>query len=154
LPVIAAAFRSGELSYSKVRAVTRVATPACEEALLDMARHATAAQTERIVRNYRIAMSLDSGGRQVAPERALNCYWDEHGCLSIRGRLAPEQGALFLKALERAVDELTSEADPRSVHEQMEDYTLAARRADALVVLSERELQEAERGVRPRTGFR
>lgn len=146
LPVISAAFRSGELSYSKVRAVTRVATPACEETLLEMARHATAAQTERIVRNYRIAMNLDSGGRQVAPERGISCYWDEYGCLSIRGRLAPEQGALFLKALERTVEELTSQEDSRPVHEQVEDYPMAARRADALVVLSERELQGAERG--------
>lgn len=146
LPVISAAFRSGGLSYSKVRAITRVATPACEATLLDMARHATAAQTERIVRNYRIAMSLNASGCQVAPDRALTCYWDEYGCLAIRGRLAPEQGALFLQALERTVDELSSQNDPRPVHEQVEDYPIAARRADALVVLSERELQAAQRG--------
>ena len=44
-----AAFGSGELSYSKARAVTRVATPETEETLVEWARHATAAQLERIV---------------------------------------------------------------------------------------------------------
>ena len=71
-----------------------------------MARHATASQLERIVRNYRIARSLDRDGEPREQERSLDCWWDEHGCLSIRGRLAPEQGAVFLKALQRAVDEL------------------------------------------------
>ena len=49
LPHIDAAFAAGELSYCKVRAMTRVANPAIEERLLEMARHATGAQLEHSV---------------------------------------------------------------------------------------------------------
>ncbi|MEN8176511.1 MAG: DUF222 domain-containing protein [Pseudomonadota bacterium] len=54
---ISAAFGAGELSYSKVRAVTRIATPENEEMLLGMAREGTAAQVERVVRDFRRADS-------------------------------------------------------------------------------------------------
>jgi hypothetical protein len=53
LPQIHEAFRSGELSYSKVRALTRVADSDSEEQLLELARHATAAQLERMVLGFR-----------------------------------------------------------------------------------------------------
>jgi hypothetical protein len=46
LPLIRAAFATGELSYSKVRAVCRVARPETEPALLETARYATTAQLE------------------------------------------------------------------------------------------------------------
>jgi hypothetical protein len=49
LPVIRAAFERGEVSYSKVRAITRVAEPETEADLLMLAVHSTAAQLERIV---------------------------------------------------------------------------------------------------------
>ena len=53
LPLIDAAFEQGEISYSKVRAMTRVATPENEKQLLNIARHGTAAHMERLVRVYR-----------------------------------------------------------------------------------------------------
>jgi hypothetical protein len=53
LPAITEAFAKGELSYSQVRALTRVAEPVTEMDLLMIARHATAAQLERLVRSYR-----------------------------------------------------------------------------------------------------
>jgi len=53
LPLIDAAFGAGELSYCKVRAMTRVATAETEELLLTMARSATGAQLERICRGFR-----------------------------------------------------------------------------------------------------
>jgi hypothetical protein len=51
LPLIRAAFAEGELSYSKVRALTRVANVEREQDLLDLARHATASQLERLLRS-------------------------------------------------------------------------------------------------------
>ena len=45
--------RRGVVSYSKVRAVTRVATPETEQALLDVALCGTAAHVEQIVRGWR-----------------------------------------------------------------------------------------------------
>ena len=53
LPLIKAAFAQGRLSYSKARALTRVGEVEHEETLLDLARHSTAAQLERMVRAYR-----------------------------------------------------------------------------------------------------
>ena len=51
--MISAAFANGELSFSKVRALTRIAEPQNEKELLDLALNATAAQVEKLVRAYR-----------------------------------------------------------------------------------------------------
>src|SRR4051794_10586452 len=53
LPEVRASFGRGELSYSQVRALTRVATPELEADLLSIARHATGAQLEVLARAYR-----------------------------------------------------------------------------------------------------
>ena len=53
LPLMRAEFEAGRLSYSKVRALTRVADAEAEADLLELARHATAAQLERMVRAAR-----------------------------------------------------------------------------------------------------
>src|SRR5918992_112412 len=50
LPLIRRAFSEGRLSFSKVRALTRVGDVEREDDLLELARHATAAQLERLVR--------------------------------------------------------------------------------------------------------
>ena len=94
-------FGRGELSYSKVRAITRIATPQIEAELLEMARWATASQLERLVRGYRRAVSVESAEAAHA-DRFLTTEWDEDGSLIIRGRLSPEDGALFVKAIEVA----------------------------------------------------
>jgi hypothetical protein len=49
MPVVRAAFARGELSYSKVRALTRVEAVEREEELVALALVSTAAQLERIV---------------------------------------------------------------------------------------------------------
>ena len=59
LPLVSAAFARGELSYSKVRAISRVASEQTEADLLELAIHATAAQLEQIVRGYRRAASTE-----------------------------------------------------------------------------------------------
>jgi Domain of unknown function (DUF222) len=71
LPKIAAAFGNGRLSYAKVRAMTRIAVPDCEAALLDFATSATASQTERFCRAARRRRRRDSGGRTAAGGRAV-----------------------------------------------------------------------------------
>ena len=60
LPEISEKFRLGEVSYSKVRAMTRVATEKNEEYLLMIARHGTAAHVERLVRNYRKVKRIEA----------------------------------------------------------------------------------------------
>src|SRR4030088_2191545 len=53
LPRLAQALARGDLSYAKVRALTRVATPETEARLLGVGRAGTAAHVERIVRGGR-----------------------------------------------------------------------------------------------------
>ena len=108
LPQTRASFAAGRLSYSKVRALTRVADPNSEPELLELARHATAAQLERIVRATRrvTTAEADAQGR----ESYLRYYWDDDdGSLRIEAKLAPEDGALFLRALESARDALAEQ---------------------------------------------
>ena len=55
LPQLSAEFAAGRLSYSKMRAVTRIATPALESELLAIALASTASQVDRWVSGYRRA---------------------------------------------------------------------------------------------------
>jgi len=104
LPRLAAALARGELSYAKVRALTRVATPETEERLLAVGRAGTACHVERIVRGWRrvdrLAEARETARRHKS--RGLHVYQDEDGMVVIRGRLAPESGALLVQALAAA----------------------------------------------------
>ncbi|MBW3547584.1 MAG: 13E12 repeat family protein, partial [Actinobacteria bacterium] len=131
LPEVSAAFAAGQLSYSKVRAITRVATPETEAALVEMARQGTAAHLERIVRAYRKAQRVDEleQANRLHEDRSLRWHHDEDGSVVIRGRLTPEQGALVRKALEaagEAVDEFSAEDSSTGSNRQDQ------RNADAL----------------------
>src|SRR5439155_12699260 len=104
LPLIRDAFSRGELSYAKVRALTRVAAEESEEELLGLARHLTASQLERAVRAYRRVTTDEANA--VADAAYVGYSWDEDGSLILRARLAPEDGALLLRALGAAHDGL------------------------------------------------
>jgi hypothetical protein len=108
LPLVSEALRHGEISYSKARAITRVATPENEEALLTFARYGTAAHLERIIRRHRRVTADEENNRHEG--RGLHTRWDDSGMLVVQGRLTPEQGAVFLRALELAGDELARPA--------------------------------------------
>lgn len=151
LPLIRAEFASGRLSYSKVRALTRVADGAMESDLIELAHESTAAQLERLMRAYRTATAETD---QVAAERRyLSTRWEDDGTLSVHGSLPADEGALLLKALELARDELFASyvADAES------DGTLGAGgeppaapdRADAMVALAETAI---DRGVKAASG--
>jgi hypothetical protein len=87
LPAVCEAFSRGELSYSKARAITRAATESSEAELLELARHATAAQLERLVRAYRGVVSTQIGqANRTHRERFLTWEWDDDGSLIVRGR--------------------------------------------------------------------
>jgi Domain of unknown function (DUF222)/HNH endonuclease len=98
LPRLTEAFAAGRLSYSKVRALTRVAEPGTETALLDFALEATASQTERVVRQWRRADALDAG--TVAERRRFDTWTDEAGMLVVQLRVPPEEGADLLVAVD------------------------------------------------------
>jgi 5-methylcytosine-specific restriction endonuclease McrA len=93
LPRLAQALARGELSYVKVRELTRVATPETEARLLAVGCAGTAEHVERIVRGWR-RMDRKAEAQEAARQhagRALQVYQDEDGTVRIRGRLAPER---------------------------------------------------------------
>ena len=137
LPRLAQALARGELSYSKVRELTRVATPETEERLLAVGRAGTAEHVERIVRGWR-RMDRKAEEHEAArrhASRSLHVYPDEDGTVRVRGRLTAEMGALLVKALAAAREALyqrrreqAPEADPPTMEQQQ---------ADALELLAE-----------------
>ena len=135
LPLLAAAMRRGQLSYSKVRALTRVATPASEARLLDCARCATAAQVERLTRAWqRVDRQAEADvDRQRHEGRELQTWVDDDGMVVVRGRLTPEVGAVVRQALEAAADRLQAEVSPDDAAET----STGQRRADALGLVAE-----------------
>src|SRR5437867_8512785 len=89
LPLLSQALASGELSYAKVRELTRVATPETEERLLAVGRAGTAEHVERIVRGWR-RVDRKAEAREVTLQhisRALHVDPDEDRPVRIRGRL-------------------------------------------------------------------
>ena len=129
---IAAAMARGQLSYSKVRALTRVATPATEARLLAVALGATAAHVERLVRGWRQAdRDAQPDAEQVLlARRSLSMQVDDDGMVVLRGRLPAEVGAVLLRAVEAALEQVPASAEGG-------ESTIAQRRADALGLVAE-----------------
>ncbi|MBI2215817.1 MAG: DUF222 domain-containing protein [Candidatus Rokubacteria bacterium] len=144
LPRLAEALARGEVSYAKVRAITRVATADTEERLLAVARAGTAAHVERIVRGWRRVdrqAEAEESARQHA-SRALHVFHDDDGTVVLRGRLAPEVGALLLRALDAARETLyrqgrAASLDTPPTDPAQEAPTMAQQQADALALLVE-----------------
>ena len=151
LPLISAGFKTGELSYSKVRAMTRVATPVNEEVLVNIARHGTATHVERLVKKYRWTQERDAArtanGQHLS--RSVH-YWNESDdTFALQARLPPEIGALVEKALQVAGkvlrESFEDEKHPNWQHDvsagtwAMKDreHSYTARRADALKLIME-----------------
>lgn len=130
----------GELSYSKVRALTRVACPATEEYFLSIALHGTADHVEKLVRGYRRAKDAEELSREAQQQanRGFSYQYDDDGSLVFRGRIPAEAGALLLKALQAAFEELPK-PDARDVSAETRTVKpdIQVRRADALAMLAE-----------------
>jgi 5-methylcytosine-specific restriction endonuclease McrA len=144
LPRLADALAHGELSYAKVRALTRVATPDTEERLLAVGKAGTACHVERIVRGWRRVNALAEAREttQRHKTRGLHVYEDEDGMVVVRGRLTPEAGAVLRQALEAARETLYQRARGTDAAESPEDVpagtpSMAQQQADALALLAE-----------------
>ena len=114
LPRIDAAFRDGFLSYSKVRAITRVATRETEATLLSLAQRSSAAQLESLVRTYQ-RVDRSNGERLPSEERRSLSWHYEDGMLVVTAAVPAERGALLINALQKIVD---ARADERDAHYQ------------------------------------
>ena len=147
LPQTAAALQAGQLSYAKVRAITRVATPESEAALLEFARAGSAARLEQMVRLWK---QLSREGELTAEQarhrsRAFSVFVDGDGMYVVKGRLELEVGAMLMRAVEAAGDALyrrEKDAEEKSAGDKAgEDSPKPKqRRADAVGLVAERAL--------------
>ncbi|MEX0914791.1 MAG: DUF222 domain-containing protein, partial [Wenzhouxiangellaceae bacterium] len=145
LPKISDAFRQGQISFSKVRAMTRVATPGNEDHLLNIARHGTAAHVDRLVSQFRKVKRIEAleFENQRHELREMNWHIDDDGSYVIKARLTPEQGERVIKAVEAAMDEHFNERQDAPAEESTASFDcrvsepVAQRRADALARVAE-----------------
>ena len=155
LPQTADALSDGSISYAKVRALTRVATPESETELLEFARAGSAAKLERTVRMWKkLSRDEELTAEQARHRsRAFSVFVDGDGMYVVKGRLEPEVGAVLMRAVEAASDALfrrereardprLDKTDPRPEPKQ--------RRADAVGLLAERALAAGFGGGDPR----
>jgi hypothetical protein len=139
--------KNGEISFTKVRALTRVATPDNEATLLDFARTGSAANLERMVRGWK---TLDRKSEVTAEQirhrsRRFSAWVADDGMVVVKGRLDPEVGALFMRVVEAATDALYRkgpEADDARCGGEADadgdEPTPEQRRADAVGLVAER----------------
>ena len=132
LPAIATAFQFGKLSYSKVRALVRVARRDNEDELLAFAVNTTAARVEERCRELRCGMAAsDVEANRAYARRSLTLRRDpERGTMNITVELPLEAGELIDKALDRARD------DDLSRGAEFAEESWSARQADALVAIA------------------
>ena len=139
LPAISAAFADGRLSYSKVKALTRVAHLHDEELLLKHALDATVPQVEERCRQIRnVAPESAPHARRAWENRSLTVWRDEaRGVLRITVEVPIEEGELIMRALDCAVagGEVTMDMDPEAIAES-KGATWRAQQADALVAVA------------------
>lgn len=114
LPRITGEFSRGRISYSKVRAITRVATTENEEDLLSLARRGTAAQLERAVSAYRRIGRLDdaTAAAEQTRTRALRWHHEADGSMVIRARVPAARGQVVLTALRAMLEDAGDARDP------------------------------------------
>jgi Domain of unknown function (DUF222)/HNH endonuclease len=139
LPKVQAAMEAGEISYSKVRAIARVATPATEETLLAYAEYTPAAQLEKIcqkVREVERAIEAKESGNPPDPEdRYVQARPMDDGMVCVKAVLRPEEAAMLMQVLHAAAKACKEAEDPKR----------PANRADGLMAV----IQGYARGEQP-----
>jgi hypothetical protein len=138
LPLISDAMERGQISFSKVRALTRAATPENESELLAFAKVSSAASLERLVRSWKTMDREDEQRSERLRHRArcLSVFPDNAGMYVVKGRLTPEVAALLMRAIEAAGDALFA----ASAKDDCNGIEPAQRRADAIGLVAERAL--------------
>ena len=143
LPVLTSEFAAGRLSYSKVRAITRVATPEIEARLVRMAQSATASQMDRACRALRRTQDLAAAEAELEADEAAaharrSVSWShrDDAQVEFRVRLGVEDAETLIRAITAA----TAPAEPG----RPEGHEVDRRRADALVEIAAGHLAHAE----------
>ena len=146
LPAIDEAMRVGKLSYAKVRALTRVATPDTEAKLLEVAVVATGAQLERLCRGYHRALGPDE--TLATEERSVRRRDLPGGMVKLEIVLTPDEADLVLRALDRAREVVHEKRDASAETQKCNDVQDVSAetsapgsnwpsRADGMVALAE-----------------
>ena len=140
LPLLDDALRRGEVSYAKLRAITRVATPANEAALLEIARHCSGQQLETICRKYRAVLRHDA---EADPEADRERRWvarrdTADGMVRIEAVLHPEEAALVWAALDHRAKQQCRESQRDSAETSIAPATAAATAAPAVAAARSR----------------
>jgi hypothetical protein len=104
LPLIRGEFAAGRLSYAKVRALTRTATPDTEADLVEMATPMTANQLERFAQAHRRVSRAED--EDVRSRRKLTWRIEDDKAFAFTGYLPPEAGAVVLQAIRAALGDL------------------------------------------------
>jgi hypothetical protein len=151
MPHFGAAMARGEISFSKLRAATRlvdVLDEEGEEKLLGFARECTARELEKVVRGWKLLSRADEAEleRRRHRQRYLSVFPDEEGMYLIRGRIPAEVGAVLMRAIEAAADALHHAGEDWAAEggdrgPRTAEATPRQRRADALGLVAERALQ-------------
>lgn len=122
------ALRIGQLSYSKVRAITRVATPENEDVLLEQARLTTGHQLEQLCRKYASVRAHDDDAGAIGDleRRSVRRRDTASGMVMIQALLHPEEAAQVWEALER----IAAERCRKKAEEVVSASTAAPKEAD------------------------
>jgi len=110
LPCIDEALRQGRLSYSKARAVTRVANPENQELLLEMSLQMTASQLEKTCRLWRQVQPKPQSATEEPLRRWVRYRETDDGMVILEARLHPEEAARVQKAIESSAKDLAGKA--------------------------------------------
>ncbi len=152
-------FAAGKLSYAKVRAITRAATPENEQDFIDIATHTTAAQIEKLSAAYR-RTRLDPEHPTEEVRRFVRRTDTRSGMVRIEMQLPPEQANVVWDAMNAALDagrreakdvsaETPADANPDVSAEtparETSPAVLQAERADAIVSVAQGYLQHQPR---------
>jgi len=166
LPETNKAFAKGEISYSKVRAMTRIATNENESFMLMIARHGTASHMEQLVSKSKIIVnnhqqSNSSEQERHQQERSMISFQDDDGMWHIHAKLPAEAGALVDKAIDAILaehEQQTEQSSGKDVSaetfsdedtdedELTEEPTFPQKRVDALGAMAEHYLATAKNG--------
>ncbi|MFV8751086.1 DUF222 domain-containing protein [Nannocystaceae bacterium ST9] len=139
LPLIDRAFAAGELTYSKVRALTRAATPATQQTLIDVAKTATASQLDKIVaglRRVRAHANPELSGGEP-PRRFARFTETPEGMVRIVAQVGPEDALVLRAAMDLAQSPAGDSTSPRAANDPQSpagDY--GSDQADALVAVA------------------
>lgn len=142
LPLIRASFEAGEITYSRVRAITRIALPETEEHLLMLARESTGAQLDTMVRTYDLLAKQNDEDPPAPPAPELHRRREPDGRVTISLTTDAADAEMVMQAVHAA---MTPDAE----------RPLVERRADALVAVTDSYLAQgpADRSGNDRTSI-